>query len=1430
LTKNTSGKTPSWLSRISRVADLSVYRLLGFFSVLGLLALYPFYPNDAVDPLAARVALVVLGVGVSSASYFSPFFKRNLVLVANVCFYLIAGWSFGLVYANQFSPVYVLTSCIIAMITLVAVRSWRPLLLYSLYLTVGAALVSLLAPNGTSISPMLYAGAVVVMVAFVAATSSFRAMESSSMLSRKEFLKEVLNETPDAILVVDPSTHLVLDANRKAAKLFQADKEQPMKEEFIQFLKPHLPLANLSGDRREIQRELKIKDVDGRDIALAVALRTLDIQGATYWLVRLTDISRETVIRQDLIRSHTILNNLDHLIIVADAEAKFTYISPSVKQILGFEPGELLGDGWWKQEFGRQGDVEKMKQYARECASGQREVSAEPYEQEYKDRNGNAQWILWKDVAPGDGTIIGVGYLYTQLRRTEQMRRIIINIAEEAAQALALTDLYAVIHREVTSLIKARNFYIGLETGSEGIYSPYFIDQERPGSILPESGGTIPRDSLSGYTMRLRKAQRVTQPEIEALQRQGALNNYGPMPKMWMGAPLLHDGEVVGLIALVDYDSTSAFSEQDLELLTFVATQIGAVVSRFNQQEKLRLSEERYRLISEASFEGIAMHVNQRVIETNQAYATLFGYSREELIGLEVEKLVHPSSIQMVMEHVRENREALYQFTAQRKDGSTFEAEALGRRLKLEGREVRLVAIRDITERLLAEQRLQSSRFDERFKVFVQHSTEIICILNGLGEVQYISPSVERILGLNPDDLKGISYLSLVRDESKAVADEALYKALEQEGATTRAEYTLTHSDGTLRFVESYYTNLLHDPLVAGVLVSSHDITERVAFERTLRDSEQRFRALFDSSLDAIFVEDRHGQILDANEAAASLQGRPVQELIGMNVQDLVPDDLRNHLDIDMDRWFSGEIKQLEAFAYRRDGTPVPIEIRAVLLNYGGVDAVMFQVRDISERIEAQQKIQRSLALLSATYESTQDGVLVLSSQGHTLSYNEGFLKLWKISRSVVEQGGRTEVFAHMRNETDPSIDFAAIVWNLETQQEERSQALLHLRDGRVLEIYARALGEGPISGMLWFFHDITELKKVERALRSSERRSKALLDAIPDLMYRMRLDGLLLDFKASLGYVPVGRVPHESGRNLREILPPDVAASILEKARHAIESGQVVELEYSLHLPAGNVDFDVRIVRSGSDEALVIERDVTRRKETERELIRRNFELDSFVYRSSHDLKAPLNSIMGLIAILRTETQDDVVIRYLNMMNKSVEKLDSFIRDLTDFSRNERQELGREPVSLLTLLEESLENLRYMESADRVSIQQDIHEEVQLYSDSMRLGIILNNLISNAVKYQNHQEPQPWVKVNAKVTAEQAVILISDNGIGIKPEYMDRMFKLFFRASLQSYGSGLGLYIVKNTVEKLGGTIELASEYGKGSTFTVVIPNSAKS
>jgi signal transduction histidine kinase len=326
--------------------------------------------------------------------------------------------------------------------------------------------------------------------------------------------------------------------------------------------------------------------------------------------------------------------------------------------------------------------------------------------------------------------------------------------------------------------------------------------------------------------------------------------------------------------------------------------------------------------------------------------------------------------------------------------------------------------------------------------------------------------------------------------------------------------------------------------------------------------------------------------------------------------------------------------------------------------------------------------------------------------------------------------------------------------------------------------------------------------------------------------MYRVRIDGMLLDSKSAVAYQGSGNFRYEAGKDIRDILPAEAASDILDLVQDSIASGLVQEMEYTVPVGTSLIDFDVRIVRSGTDEALVIERDVTKRKETERELIRRNFELDSFVYRSSHDLKAPLNSIMGLIGIIQSESDDPVVERYIKLMNKSVTKLDAFIRDLTDFSRNERQELAREPISFASILGACIENLKFMENADRVKIVENIQEEASFYSDPMRMDIILNNLVSNAVKYQNLLSAESWVKIEIGVNTQEAVIRVSDNGIGIKPEHQEKMFELFFRASLQAYGSGLGLYIVKNTVEKLGGEIRLESEYGKGTTFTVSIPN----
>ena len=268
----------------------------------------------------------------------------------------------------------------------------------------------------------------------------------------------------------------------------------------------------------------------------------------------------------------------------------------------------------------------------------------------------------------------------------------------------------------------------------------------------------------------------------------------------------------------------------------------------------------------------------------------------------------------------------------------------------------------------------------------------------------------------------------------------------------------------------------------------------------------------------------------------------------------------------------------------------------------------------------------------------------------------------------------------------------------------------------------------------------------------------------------------------------------------------------------------------------AGFIEFhDGRIIERYS-KAIVVEGgkpgrvwfylDITERKLKENELINRNFELDSFVYRASHDLKAPLNSIMGLIAIIRDEEERDTIIKYIKMMDKSVKKLDEFIRQLTQFSQDARVSIVRSKIDLKAFIEELLEDLMFMENAKRLRVVIDVEQSEDYYSDPVRLGIIFNNLLSNAIKYQDLEKEDSQLLVQIRADANMASCRFADNGQGIDEEHQEKVFDLFFRASIQASGSGLGLYITHNAIEKLGGEISVKSIVGEGTNFMVNLPS----
>jgi signal transduction histidine kinase len=235
--------------------------------------------------------------------------------------------------------------------------------------------------------------------------------------------------------------------------------------------------------------------------------------------------------------------------------------------------------------------------------------------------------------------------------------------------------------------------------------------------------------------------------------------------------------------------------------------------------------------------------------------------------------------------------------------------------------------------------------------------------------------------------------------------------------------------------------------------------------------------------------------------------------------------------------------------------------------------------------------------------------------------------------------------------------------------------------------------------------------------------------------------------------------------------------------------------------------------------------------KQKKAELEKLSFELDKFVYSASHDLLAPICTLKGLIQLNAKENpvineQHKCNPDYVLMMNKTVDKLEHYIHDMIDFSKNMRQEVGGDAVNFKNMIAITLDNLRYTEGFDSMNFQVEVSQEEDFFSDEKRLMMLLNNLISNAIKYRNPNVLQSALNISVKLESKKATIRLQDNGIGISKESIDRIFEMFYRASSNSYGSGLGLYIVKEVLKKLKGKIQVASTPGMGTEFLLEIPN----
>jgi PAS domain S-box-containing protein len=386
--------------------------------------------------------------------------------------------------------------------------------------------------------------------------------------------------------------------------------------------------------------------------------------------------------------------------------------------------------------------------------------------------------------------------------------------------------------------------------------------------------------------------------------------------------------------------------------------------------------------------------------------------------------------------------------------------------------------------------------------------------------------------------------------------------------------------------------------------------------------------------------------------------------------------------------------------------------------------------------------------------------------------------------------------------------------------------------DGKVVDVEAMAFpfsyqGEPCVQVI---FRDITEKKLTEARIKKNETLFTQLFQNVPLAVVMLDDNGKV--FQVNRGFEQMFGYDRSElrGHNLNDFIVPDELRNEGIDLNNLITSNQVVSIETIRRHRSGVF---VNVILCGVPVMLDNQTigiygvyvDITDRKRVEEELKIRNAELDNFVYKVSHDLRAPLSSVLGLVNLARLPGNTDNPLDYIDIIGEKVQALDHFIGDVLSHSKNLKMEVNIGKVDLRHIIDQTFTELSYLEGAQETKRCIKI-DGIDFFSDHWRVSEIFRNLISNAIKYRQLYIDSAEINIRIHVDHLRADISFSDNGIGIDDSSLARIFEMFYRATEQSDGSGIGLYIVKNAVEKLGGQINVASKIGHGTRFNILLPN----
>ena len=840
----------------------------------------------------------------------------------------------------------------------------------------------------------------------------------------------------------------------------------------------------------------------------------------------------------------------------------------------------------------------------------------------------------------------------------------------------------------------------------------------------------------------------------------------------------------------------------------------------------LKQSEQNYREIFNTGTDGMMIlepeHLS--ISDVNQVACEMLGFSKQEIEQISITGLVKspaPEAFITFLNGVIQGENSRLESTMLKKDGQEFQAE-LTAKLAILGGEFRLLlSMRNIVERVEFLRQIKSQA------LLVENVSEAIISTKPDFTILSWNPAAEAIYGWKREEAIGKVLDDLIPGDfvshTRAEAMEAIFQNRFWQGEIIQQDKykRKIHVQSSATLMADIQDE---DPTI---VVLSRDITVQKEREKQLKKSEQKFKELFNSSSEGIFVKNLDGVVLDANPAACKLYKGNIEELKGKKITELTPTRHREAIAGAYAAMIMGQLHYLESYFLNREKEIIPIEMRASRFDLEGSPAMIIHVSDISQRKVAEER----LRLFRSLINQSSDSIFVLDSDsGNLADFNEqmamslGYthdeIRNLHISRFNT-QSGQQAIPEHVLKEIESA---GSAIYMTRHMRKDGSTFPVEVNLGSVLI--------GQKSYLVGIARDITDRLYQEEALRQSEQKYRTLVE-------KMNEGLILTDNDETILFVN-NRVCEILGLSKQELVGQrsydvlgggDVGETIKDKSTLRLQG---ISDQYELQLSRKNGDLIWALVAgapyidSNGDSigTIAIITNITDRKATEIKLQEKNNELDAFVYKASHDLKGPLASIMGVTNIARDEVKDPEANRYFDLISKSTERLDVILSELLDVTRINKAKINYEPINVSFMIEDIINSIRHLPKSVRVDFQQEVNISNGFESDKKLLTSILQNLIVNSINYQNPHANPPFVRITVEEKFDKLVFSISDNGQGIPKRMQDKVFEMFYRGNTQSKGSGLGLYIVKNSIEKLQGTVQLNSIPGEGTTFSFTLPN----